>query len=137
MPQPSDGGRRRGFRLRSVLLLLPRVRVTRRDGVRLPATRERRDKPKGHPFVPASGVESEPSGTEPVSPMTHDPHLTAADGRLALSPEAVAVPFAVDEPAPPPAGDSSLGYTPARVLRALRRRWYAAVPAAVLLATVS
>ena len=70
--------------------------------------------------------------------MTPPPDYSAADGILAIRPEGAVVPYAVEEAdAPTPAIDSSLGYSPARVLRALRRRWYAAVPAGMLMAAVS
>ena len=81
--------------------------------------------------MPPTDAEVEPFGTEPMTPQTNP---SSVDGRLAVLPEAVAVPYAVDEPEPPPSAGSALGYSPARVLRALRRRWYAAVPAGVLLA---
>jgi len=55
-------------------------------------------------------------------------------GPLALPPVAAPAPYAIEEPEPVPAPETSLGYTPGRILRALRRRWYAAVPAGVLLA---
>lgn len=60
----------------------------------------------------------------------------ADDGRLALAAPATPVPYAIDEPEPPPATETTLGYTPGRVLRAVRRRWYAAIPAGLLMAVV-
>lgn len=65
--------------------------------------------------------------------MSPPPEHPAESRPLAL-PSAALIPFAIEEPEPVPLPETSLGYTPGRVLRALRRRWYAAVPAGVLLA---
>lgn len=57
--------------------------------------------------------------------------------QLALPPVAAPVPYAVEESEPPPPTEAAqLGYSPARVLRALRRRWHLAIPAGLVLAAV-
>jgi capsular exopolysaccharide synthesis family protein len=56
--------------------------------------------------------------------------------QLALPPVAAPVPYAVEESEPPPPTEAALGYSPARVLRALRRRWHLAIPAGLVLAAI-
>src|SRR5260370_408767 len=68
--------------------------------------------------------------------MTQPPDRSVAHGDVAATPEAAIVPYAVEDADAPPVGNATLGYSPIRVLRALRRRWYIAVPAGLLLAAV-
>jgi capsular exopolysaccharide synthesis family protein len=56
------------------------------------------------------------------------------NGQVALPPVAAPVPYAIEEFEPPPASGTTLGYTAPRVLRALRRRWYLAIPVGLVIA---
>lgn len=79
--------------------------------------------------------EFDPFGTLAMAPRPDPPAAgPPADGQVAVLPEATPVPYAVGEPEPAPAAEAALGISPARVLRALRRRWYAALPVGLLLA---
>ena len=82
--------------------------------------------------MPSHGQESEPFGTEPESLRPGPTDGCRPTGRPA--PEAAPVPYAIDEPEPPPAAETSRVTRRAASCGHLRRRWYVAVPAGLLLA---